>query len=105
MRRDIRLGTKTMYFFKGQEVFADYDVDVTSGSLVIRMHNYSGVPECRYTLSPSCCRGFPRQGELCSSRKMGSIGSSLKGRSWATVHPARVTTSTIRSSGACVECE
>ena len=37
------LGTKTMYFFKGQEVFADYDVDVTSGSLVIRMHNYSGV--------------------------------------------------------------
>ena len=36
-------GTKTMYFFKGQEVFADYDVDVTSGSLVIRMHSYSGV--------------------------------------------------------------
>ena len=37
------LGTKTMYFFKGQEVFADYDVDVTAGSLLIRMHNYSGV--------------------------------------------------------------
>ena len=37
------LGTKTMYFFKGQEVYADYDVDVTAGSLLIRLHNYSGV--------------------------------------------------------------
>ena len=32
-----------MYFSKGQEVFADYDVDITTGSFLIRMYNYLGV--------------------------------------------------------------
>ena len=37
------LGLKTMYFTKGQEVVADYDVDITAGSLVIRMYQYTGI--------------------------------------------------------------
>ena len=34
------LGLKTMYFREGQEVFADYDVDIKTGSFLIRLYDY-----------------------------------------------------------------
>ena len=35
------LGVKTMYFFKGQTVFVDYEAEVKAGSLWIRFYSLS----------------------------------------------------------------
>ena len=37
------LGLKTMYFFKGQTVFVDYEVEVTAGSLWIKFYSLTSM--------------------------------------------------------------
>ena len=37
------LGLKTMYFRQGQTVFAEYDAEITAGSLLVRLYNYENV--------------------------------------------------------------
>ena len=39
----LSLGLKTMYFFKGQTVFVDYDAEVNAGSLRISFYNLASM--------------------------------------------------------------
>ncbi len=39
----ISLGVKTMYFFKGQTVFVDYEAEVKAGSLWIKFFNLTSI--------------------------------------------------------------